>query len=175
MTTQALLVLLLALLVVVGAVAFHVGDRQRRGALAGRVASVGEALRQVERLPGGRVLLLVLGDDALSLAAGEALAGDEATRRALGAEALRHVVLRRAEGDDQVAGHLFHKYSGQPLPPGACLLLLDRAGLPIAWRGLDPGPLGAWLPRWLEDQPLVGARRTGADAPAGGDGPVAQG
>jgi hypothetical protein len=167
-TTQVLLVAFLAMLAAVAALGFHMGKRRSKG--SGRVASVGEALRQVQRLPGGRVLVLILGDDEVSLQAGEALAADPGVRAALSAEPVRHVVLRRAEGDDEIAAHLFRKYSGHDLPAGPLLLLLDREGLPIIWQALRSDPLGSWLPVWLETQPLVGAKR----GDGLGDGSVAK-
>ena len=167
-TLQVLLLALLAVIVAVAAAAFHLGERGRRGSAGATgprpVGSVGEALRQVGTLPGGRVLLLVLEAGEAAQEVSRAMAEETGVVEALAHPSLRHVVLRRGE-EEQVTAHLFQKYGGLPLPAGQWALLLDREGLPIARADLNQGPLPGWLPRWLDDQPSLGSARPSPSSP----------
>lgn len=146
---DSLLLLALVGAALIGFVGFFLGDRRRRseggGARGPRPSrSIGAALEEA-RLGSGRALLLFLGEDPQSAAAGEALRGELPVLELLGQPGLSYVILSgEREGEDLMA-HLYEKYQGGPLPGLPAAILVEGDGQVRA-----EGPLQASLSDQLQ-------------------------
>jgi hypothetical protein len=153
---STLLVAIVVVSAVVALLAFTSGDRARRtahGRAGPRPApSIGEAVRLANQRPGGRALVVFVGDDAASMEAARALAEDGDVLAALERPSLVHTVVRTGGEERQVAALLVEKYAKRTLPAeGPAVLLLDARGRLIAHA--EPKSLPLWLPGWVDGQP----------------------